>query len=274
MKDKLIPIMSVVIGLLAFFLTYKYLKIGQDKLAEQWTQLENAMQKIEVVIALEDIPGGTTISKKDIGRKYFYKTAVSKEAVTPQDAPRILGKKTMYQINIGDIVSWDLIEGGSPAQKNLSSMITPGMRAISIPVGGASAVSGMVRPNDRVDVLGTFTFPSKTVPGQMEMTTLTILQDVTIMATGQKTADQALFGSRNTGSDNYSLVTIEVTPREAELLVFAQQTQGRLTLSLRNAMDVHYEQDLPSINFEHLQNKLPEYNLYRQRNIRLKRNIK
>ena len=266
--------MSVVIGLLAFFLTYKYLKIKQDLLNDKWTELENAMQKVEVFVARTDIPGGTTISAEDIGPKHFYKTAVTKEAITRQDAVRILGKKTMYQINIGDIVSWDLIEGGAPAQKKLSSMITPGMRAISIPVGGASAVSGMVRPNDRVDVLGTFTFPSKTVPGQMEMTTLTILQDVTIMATGQKTADQNLFSARNTGSDNYSLVTIEVTPREAELLVFAQQTQGQLTLSLRNMMDIHYEQDLPSINFEHLQNKLPEYNLYRQKNIRLKRNIK
>ncbi len=274
MKEKLIPATSIIIGLLAFFLTYKYLQLKQNALDEKWTELENIMQKVKVVVAQDNIPLGTTISQNDIGSKLVYKTAVQKDTVYPEDAVRILGKKTLYQIQEGDIMSWSFIEGGSPAIKRLSTIITPGMRAVSISASGSSAVSGMVRPNDHVDVLGTFIMPSKTAPGQMENVTLTVLQDVTVIATGQKVSDQYSLNSQLPGSDNYSLVTLEVTPHEAELLVFAQQTQGRLTLSLRNSTDIHYEQDIPSVNFDHLQGKLPEYNLYRQRNIRLKTNVK
>ena len=68
----------------------------------------------------------------------------------------------------------------------------------------------------------------------------------------------------------YTTVTLEVTPRETELLVFAQQLQGRLTLSLRNPSDVSFEKDLPSVDFNRLEESLPDLNQYRQRNIRHK----
>ena len=133
----------------------------------------------------------------------------------------------------------------------------------------------MVRPSDRIDVLGTFSFPSKTQPEVMESVTLTVLQDVTVLATGQTTARQ-LQGSRNAraaAGASYSTVTLEVSAEEAELLVFAQQMRGSLTLTLRNPGDVTWKRDLPSVNFDHIQNALPEINLRRQRDIRHKSNL-
>jgi len=55
--------------------------------------------------------------------------------------------------------------------------------------------------------------------------------------------------------------------------VFAQTVRGRLTLVLRNPADVTFITNPPAINFEHLQKKLPELNLIRQRDIRHKKNI-
>ena len=142
---------------------------------------------------------------------------------------------------------------------------------MSIAVGGEAAVSGLVAPNDHVDILGTFTFASKTLPGEMESSTLTVLQDVTILATGRELAGAQTRGGRS--SSGYSMVTLEVTPREAELLVFAQHVRGQLFLTLRNGEDVGFESELPDVNFEHLEKKLPEYNDYRQRNIRKKKTL-
>jgi pilus assembly protein CpaB len=145
------------------------------------------------------------------------------------------------------------------------------MRALSISVSGAASVSGMVQPNDRVDVLGTFSFPAEGVQGEMESVTLTVLQDVTVLAVGNQLSRRPTDRARRSGG--YSTVTLEITPREAELLVFAEQVKGRLVLSLRNASDVSFESDLPSVNFEQLQTTLPDMNRFRQQNIRHKRNI-
>ena len=74
-------------------------------------------------------------------------------------------------------------------------------------------------------------------------------------------------------SGNYSTLTFEVTPREAELLIFAQGERGRLTLTLRNPDDVGFEKILPEVNFQHVEKSLPDLNDYRQKTVRHKTNL-
>ena len=162
-------------------------------------------------------------------------------------------------------VYWSDLEGGDPFNRGLAGDIKEHQRAISISVGGAAAVSGMVKPNDHVDVLGTFTFPSSTKSGEMEMVTQTILLDVLILATGHDTAKSQLgAGDRAAG---YNTVTVEVTPREAEMLVFAEQARGRLVLPLRNPAEMEYERDMPSVDFSKIQETIKTLNDYRQQKL-------
>lgn len=271
MKEKIIPIISLLIGILAFALTFNYLKSEQKKLREIEANIYKNAQKIRVMAAANDIPSGTVITPKDLGTIFVYKNSVGNQVVMPEDAKKLFGKKTTYRINTKEPILWSSIEGGLASARGLAMIIKDGMRAISLSVSGAEAVSGMIQPNDRIDILGTFPFPSKEIEGEMETVTLTILQDVSVLAAGQKLANQA--STSRSSRSGYSTITVEVTPREAELLVFAQQMKGRITIALRNPGDVSFEQDLPEVNFEHLQTALPSLNLFRQKNIRHKRNI-
>ena len=271
MKEKLIPIISVIIGLLAFSLTYRYLRAENKKLELLKQEIYEGARKVRVMAARKDIPSGTVIKPADLGTISVFQSSVGDHAVFPDDAQMLFGKKTLFRIDAKDPVFWSHIEGGALSASGLSPIIKEGLRAISLSVSGAEAVSGMVQPNDHVDILGTFPFPSKTIEGEMETVTLTILQDVSVLASGQQLAKMAPGNTRaNRGGGT---ITVEVTPREAELLVFAQQMKGRLTLALRNPGDVSYESDLPEIDFEYLQEALPGLNLYRQQNIRHKRNV-
>ena len=69
----------------------------------------------------------------------------------------------------------------------------------------------------------------------------------------------------------YNMVTLSVTPREAEMLVFAEQIKGRLVLSLRNPSDVSFENDLPRVDFDKIQEEIRTLNLFRQENLLRKR---
>jgi pilus assembly protein CpaB len=271
MKEKLVPVVSVLVGLLAFVLTYQYLRGERRKLEAERARIYEGAAQVYVVAARHDIPSGTVIKPTDLGKLKVFKTSVGSHVVTPEEADMLLGRKTLFLIKAREPVFWSHIEGGQLAAMGLAPIVKPGMRAISLSVAGAEAVSGMVQPNDRVDILGTFSFPSKTVPGDMKTVTLTVLQDVTVLATGQRLAKQAASG-RASRAGGYSTVTVEVTPREAEMLVFAQQLKGSLTLSLRNPSDVSFEKDLPEVDFEQIETSLQDLNLYRQRNIRYKKN--
>jgi pilus assembly protein CpaB len=268
MKQKIIPIVSVLIGVLAFFLTHRFLESEAAKLDAEWEEYNKRTQQIEVVGAARDIPSGTTLSPEDIGKMKVSLRNVGDRAVRPEQVQLIFGKKIMFNISKKEPILWSDVEGAGLSGMGLSPMINKKMRAISLNIGGSQGVSGMIMPNDRVDILGTFVLPSKTVPGEMESVTLTVLQDVTVLATGQLLAKQQLLAQRTRRGASYSTITVEVTPKEAELLVFAEQSNGKLTLALRNPSDVYYEPRLPTVNFEHLETQIPILNLERQTKIR------
>jgi pilus assembly protein CpaB len=275
MKEKIILGVSLLVGIAALLLTTHFLKGKEAELQKKIEEIYAGAKKIKVVAAATRIPGGTVITKKDLALKDVFESSVSSHVITAENYRHILGKKTLFPLERGNVISWSFIDGGLPNTGGLSTLITPGLRAISIPVSGASAVSGMVQPKDNVDVLGTFSFPSKDTPGEMETVTISVLQDVTVLATGQNTARIQTARGPSSGyrKSGYSTVTLEVTPREAELLVFAQQMKGSLTLSLRHPSDVSWKREIPSVDFNLLQNELPQLNLDRQRNIRHKKGI-
>jgi pilus assembly protein CpaB len=70
--------------------------------------------------------------------------------------------------------------------------------------------------------------------GSSEPQTVTILQNVAVLATGQRTERSA------TGEpQNASVVTLLVSPEDAEKLALA--SQGRIQLVLRNPVDISQE---------------------------------
>lgn len=67
---------------------------------------------------------------------------------------------------------------------------------------------------------------------------------------------------------SYNTVTISVFPEEAELLAFAMNVKGSLTLSLRNPDDISVMEETPPIDFQTLQRELPRLNGKRQNILR------
>jgi pilus assembly protein CpaB len=280
MKRVLVPLLSVAIGFLAFALSQRYLQGQIAALERERQQMLAGQQRIWIVVAREELAPGTTLVREDLQRKLVGADGIGHNNVLPDDAPQILNKKLLYRLKSEEPLLWTDVDiprrpgGGLASSISPPDLQRPPLRAVSISVNGAAAVSGLVQPYDRVDVLGTFDFPRSDGSGESESATLTMLQDVTVLATGQRIANRRR-SSRERGSrgSGYNTVTLEVTPREAELLVFAEQTRGRLTLSLRHPDDVAFEETLPSVNFEHIEKELPRYNRDRQIQIRGKSDL-
>ena len=269
MKQRMVLIISIVIGLLAFWLTRSYFQARLADLDREREQMNAGQRRVEVIAAGKELAQGTVLAKKDLVSKKIAEREVGKNNVRVEDANRILGKKLKYSMDATENLMWSYVDVPYRPGDGLAPAIPSGRRAISMSIGGAAGVSGLVQPNDRVDVLGSFSFPSRKDPLKMEWVTLTVLQDVTVLATGQ-TLGKAELGERSRVNTGYNTVTVEVTPREAELLVFVENMRGHLTLSLRNPEDVSYEKNLPEVNFETLERELPDLNLYRQQFIRNK----
>lgn len=127
----------------------------------------------------------------------------------------------------------------------LSMQVSPGKRAIAISVTDVNAVAKLIKPGDRIDIIagvddGTGINKVRKVR--------TILQDVPVLAAGQSIVDnlpiQVTRGSddnfeiRNLRVDNqYSTITVEVSPSEAQHLIHLQSVPMPIYFSLRNPND-------------------------------------
>ena len=115
---------------------------------------------------------------------------------------------------------------GENAGFGLPSLIPPGMRAVSVRVNDTTSVSGFVLPGTRVDVLLT-----GNPQGSGEQQTTTVLENVAVIATGQRL-------ERNSAGEPQSapVVTLLLSPDDAERVTLAS-SQGHIQLALRNPLD-------------------------------------
>ena len=260
MKRKIVLVVSLAAGLLAAVLTRVCISAKDAEVKALKDSINRRYGTMEVLCFAREIPSGSELAKSDLGLKTVPAVGMRGQALTAENVADVVGRRVLIGHKRGDVVFWSDIEGGDPSATGLSADVKRQMRAVSINCTGAASVSSMVRPNDHVDVIGTFDFEG--VGGRRNFVTCTILQNVLVLATGSETAKSRL---RSQGiSRAYSTVTLEVTPREAEMLAFAEQIKGWLVLTLRNRNDTSYEKELPKVDFEKIRGEIEELNLKRQ----------
>src|ERR1700688_4927836 len=108
----------------------------------------------------------------------------------------------------------------------LSATIPEGMRALSVSVNEVVGVAGFVIPGTMVDVLVT-----GSLPGGSTSVTRTILENVRVLAAGQKIEQD-----RDGKPQTVPVITLLVNPDDAAKLTMAAN-QGKLQLALRNTID-------------------------------------
>ncbi len=118
----------------------------------------------------------------------------------------------------------------------LAGMLSPGMRAVSIPITATSGVAGWVLPQDHVDVVLNQDVNAITGRsggdalhgGMVRFASEVVLSNIRVLAIDDKLA-KADASSNMTAKT----VTLEVTPAEVERLLAASRL-GELTLALRS----------------------------------------
>jgi pilus assembly protein CpaB len=134
------------------------------------------------------------------------------------------------------------------SQSGLSRQISIGKRALSIQVTEGQAVSRLLKPGDRVDILALVDYAS----GKKEkMKVKTVLQDVLVLSTGLYITNSIpIVNIKNEREErqmklnnytNFNTVTIELTPFEVQKMVFIISAGNGIYLSLRNNDDKSIE---------------------------------
>ena len=190
----------------------------------------------KVLVAKRALPVGTIITADAVAYQLWPQELV-------QDAYFIDGEANMETL-LGTVVRFPVTAGEPVTQGSLvapgdrgflAAALGPGMRAITVPVSARTGVGGFIFPGDRVDLMLTQSVEGEGDSGGGIKATETILTNLRVLATDQSTESTTTEDGK-TVVRNVRTVTMEVTPRLAEMIAVSQ-TLGTLSLSLRSIAD-------------------------------------
>ena len=177
--------------------------------------------KLSVVVAATDIQPGVAIRADQL------KTIEWGGAELPQGAFQLVNQVVGRVLRAQAFTGEQLLESKlapRSAKGGLATIITPGSRAISVSVDEVVGVAGFALPGAYVDVLVSAKDASQAPFSRI------VLERIKVLAAEQET----------TADPNVPkvvrAVTLELTPREAEILDLARSV-GNLSLALRSEFD-------------------------------------
>jgi pilus assembly protein CpaB len=228
--------------------------------------------EVGVVVAKEAIPEYGIIRPDMLEVVPVFKNFIQSQTVTVPMGDSAAEKKALFevagkaayvpfypgeQITLTKLIHQD----GKPV---LDKQVEKKMRAVTVAVSPSNGVGRFIRPGNRVDVLATVRYESN---GAEQFEVKTVFQNVLVLATGKNlqnsipskvtrevlSALEAKFEEQRrkdlyttnveTGTsrpdDNYTHMTLQLSPEEADKLLFLQHTigDGKLYYTLRNGAD-------------------------------------
>ena len=214
---------------------------GTAFLAQKWVAGQTARPvaaqpapTLEVLVVARDVAVGAQIGDGDL-RYEAWPVGAAQRFVTRK------GGEDPKARFLGLVTRRPLAEGEPFAESSavkldaglLAGLLEPGMRAVSVAISNASAVSGFVAPGDRVDVVmaADFQRADQDSVGKggpiVRFAAETVLRNVKILA-----IDQQIARGKDGATIQGKTATIEVTSKQAEVMIAAGML-GQLSLVLR-----------------------------------------
>jgi pilus assembly protein CpaB len=200
------------------------LAVGAAVAAKNWLEQRSARSTgsdMNVLVAAMELPYGTRLEARHV-------STISVPKGTPLGnhfaaLEEVEGLVAAQKILAGEVLLKERLAKTS-AGSTLAALIKPDMRAVTVRVDDVVGVAGFLLPGNRVDVVAARKTNDRAI-------TETVLYDLAVLAVDQTSSqdkDQPVV---------VRAVTLEMTPKQAEILVRARE-EGRIQLTLRNPADV------------------------------------
>ncbi|HYD99101.1 MAG TPA: Flp pilus assembly protein CpaB [Alphaproteobacteria bacterium] len=188
------------------------------------------LRTVEVLVAKADMPAGQFVRPEHLTWQAWPESGLVPAYV--QRGKAELDSFAGAVIRSAVVAGEPITEGRlvRPGDRGfMAAVLTPGNRAVTVPVNATSGLAGLVFPGDRVDLILTYQV-FKTEDGTERRASETVLRDIRILAVDQRLDDRA----KDTKDVPVAkTATLEVTPKQAEVVAVAVDL-GKLSLSLRS----------------------------------------
>lgn len=236
-----LALVAIVSGLVAALLVTIYLQQIENKYRKAAIKPEPV--KVTVVVPKADLSKGTLLNAGNVAAREVPEIFLPSNAIQAKDFKLILNRTLVNPVQKGRPMTWEAVTG--KAVETFSENVELGRRAKSIRVNKIDSFDGLLRPGDRIDLVGRFTrdqlgldpvdddLPANVV--------LPVLQNVEVLSAGREDLHGRKYELSKTNSTDgfnmeFSVINLNLTPHQIAKVELAESL-GQFTAVLRHPED-------------------------------------
>jgi len=231
MNTRRLALGAIIAGLFALVVTFGVYKHNQQS-HDAYVQNKHAFQYLA---AAKDISDGSRIGPDDVMVVNWTSDQPVSGAFGVADEAHVYGRIVAYPVSNGMLLTGKFL-AGPDSSVGLPHKIPVGMRAISIKTDDVNDLGGFLFPGAKVDILAAIKNGANGIARSV-----VIVQNVGVLAT-----DKQMFPDPEGKPTVASIVTVLVTPAQAQKIALAQQ-ESSLYVSLRNGEDKEIVANNPAL---------------------------
>lgn len=228
----LLLVAAIGLAALAAFLVHLYLTTMSERLRAEFANKDTDL--VGVVVARTDMPRDAVVDTGNFAVRQVAADLVPPDAVFPEDIERAEGQTLKLALPRGRSLQWGYLSSG--ATPSFSDSIQSDKRALTIAVDELNSISGMIRPNDRIDLFYIAESIQPEGGGNNNRVVVPLLQNIFVKATGNITRREVPPGGGEPIERQYSTLTLDLSPADTGRVILAQE-QGALRAVLKHATD-------------------------------------
>lgn len=229
MKSKLILIGAILFAVATTVIFYKYINNLDNK-------YKNDQSMVQVVTLKQDVKKDQKVTADMLEMKSYSTGSVLPGAI--KNIKDVEGSYALVDLKTGEQLFADRFTNQDKEKDVLTRKIKEGNRAVSISVNYVQSVSTIIEPEDYVDVI------SSVKNGNQTYTTTTILQNIRVLAVGERLTNESVGASAKNAAQSassgsqakYTTITLELNPKQVEQITNAE-ANGDLVFDLRSSLE-------------------------------------
>lgn len=233
---------ALVVGIIGAFLLVLY---------QRRFELEaSGGERVKLLVMVKKIERGKAVTDDVLAVREIPLAYVDDRAIRESEKNKILGLKVGNTIKEQQFLLWSDFTA-TDERKDLSSLVLPGYRGVSIKAARDDMSIALIKPGDYVDVIGVIGSANALSEAK---NAVVLLQRVLVLATGTDTSPEQARDTkdgRQPASQQDNLLTLSLTLTEAQVIALAAE-RGHLAVAVRHPDDQARTNGIVDLNFSQI----------------------
>jgi pilus assembly protein CpaB len=208
-------------------------------------------EPVRVLVVTKALAAGKPLSEDVLAVRDIPIAYVDDRTVKAAEREKVLGLRTMAPLRAQNVLMWNDLAVSAEEHHDLSSLVTPGFRAVYIRAMRDDQGAPLINAGDYVDVIATFARgDGRGGDGRGDRdTSVVLLQKVLVLASGGKMSSEENVGptDRHSPPSREEGLTLSLSLPQAQLISLAAQS-GQFSVALRNPDDQRTIEGIPEMH--------------------------